>query len=52
MGLSRFSAFLIEQVVEGGVVRVLLEKDLVCLNRPAGEESDDAWAFPNPSAVC
>jgi hypothetical protein len=41
-----------EQVVDGGVVRVLLEKDFACLDRPVGEESDDAWAFPNPSAVC
>jgi hypothetical protein len=41
-----------EQVVDGGVVRVILEKDLACLDRPVGEESDDAWAFPNPSAVC
>jgi hypothetical protein len=32
-------------------VRVLLAKDFACLNRPAGEESDDAWTFPEPSAV-
>ena len=40
------------QVVAGGVVRVLLEKDFACLDRPPGEESDDAWAYPNPSTVC
>jgi hypothetical protein len=40
------------QDVEGGVVRVLLEKDFACIDRPAGEEADDAYAFPNPSAVC
>lgn len=41
-----------DQRVEGGVVRVLLEKDLACIDRPAGEEPDDAWAFPNPASVC
>jgi hypothetical protein len=41
-----------EQVVDGGVVRVLLEKDFACIDRTAGEEADDAYAFPNPSAVC
>ena len=41
-----------EQPVEGGVVRVLLEKDFACLDRPAGEESDDAFAFPNPNTSC
>lgn len=41
-----------EQVVEGGTVRVLLEKDLACVDRPASEEVEDAWAFPNPSVVC
>ena len=41
-----------EQVVDGGVVRVLLEKDFACIDRPLGEEADDAYAFPNPSAVC
>jgi hypothetical protein len=40
------------QEVEGGVVRVLLEKDFACIDRPLGEEADDAYAFPNPSAVC
>ncbi len=40
------------QHVEGGVVRVLLEKDFACIDRPLGEEADDAYAFPNPSAVC
>jgi hypothetical protein len=41
-----------QQPVEGGVVRVLLEKDFACVDRPLGEEADDAYAFPNPSAVC
>ena len=40
------------QPVDGGVVRVLLEKDFACIDRPAGEEADDAYAFPNPSATC
>jgi hypothetical protein len=40
------------QDVEGGAVRVLLEKDFACIDRPLGEEADDAYAFPNPSAVC
>jgi hypothetical protein len=40
------------QDVEGGVVRVLLEKDFACIDRPLGEEADDAYAFPNPSAAC
>ncbi|MGC1719987.1 MAG: hypothetical protein WA746_13445 [Isosphaeraceae bacterium] len=41
-----------QQVVDGGVVRVLLEKDFACIDRPVGEEADDAYAFPNPLAVC
>ena len=41
-----------QQVVDGGVVRVLLEKDFACIDRPLGEEADDAYAFPNPAAVC
>jgi hypothetical protein len=41
-----------QQPVEGGVVRVLLEKVFACIDRPLGEEADDAYAFPNPSAVC
>ena len=41
-----------EQVDDGGVVRVLLEKDFACIDRPLGEEADDDYAFPNPSAVC
>jgi hypothetical protein len=40
------------QDVEEGVVRVLVEKDFACIERPLGEEADDAYAFPNPSAVC
>jgi Family of unknown function (DUF7009) len=41
------------QAVEGGVVRVILEKDFACLDRSAGQEAEDAWAFPNPSSgVC
>jgi hypothetical protein len=45
-------AFDHQQPVDGGVVRVLLEKDFACVDRPLGEEADDAYAFPNPSAVC
>jgi hypothetical protein len=41
-----------QQPVEGGFVRVLLEKDFACIDRPLGEEADDAFAFPNPSAIC
>ncbi|WP_422923470.1 DUF7009 family protein [Singulisphaera sp. PoT] len=41
-----------QQPVDAGVVRVLLEKDFACIDRPAGEEADDAYAFPNPSAAC
>ena len=41
-----------QQVVDGGVVRVLLEKDFACIDRPLDEEADDAYAFPNPAAVC
>ena len=41
-----------EQAVEGGIVRVILEKDFACLDRPAGDAAEDAWAFPNPSEVC
>jgi hypothetical protein len=41
-----------EQPVDGGVVRVLLEKDFACIDRPTGEETDDVYAFPNPSADC
>ena len=41
-----------QQPVHGGVVRVLLDKDFACIDRPAGEEADDAYTFPNPSAVC
>ena len=40
------------QPIEGGEVRVLLEKDFACLDRPAGDEEDDAHAFPNPSKSC
>ena len=41
-----------QQVADGGVVRVLLEKDFACIDRPVGEKADDAYAFPNPLAVC
>ena len=41
-----------EQAVDGGGVRVILEKDFACIDRPLGEEEDDAYAFANPSAVC
>lgn len=35
-----------------GTVRVLLEKDFACIDRPPGEEADDVHAFPNPSLAC
>jgi hypothetical protein len=41
-----------EQVVEGGTLRLILEKDFACLDRPAGDTAEAAWAFPNPSEVC
>jgi hypothetical protein len=43
-----------EQLVDRNtVLRVLVEKDFACIDRPAGEELDDAFAFPNPSGgVC
>jgi len=41
-----------EQAVDGGVVRVLLEKDFVCIDRPAGEVAKDAYALPNPALSC
>lgn len=41
-----------EQAVESGAVRVILEKDFACVDRPTGDEAEDAWAFPNPSGVC
>ncbi|MBI1347796.1 hypothetical protein GC163_16090 [bacterium] len=37
---------------EAGDIRLLLEKDFACLDRPAGSEAGDEWAFPNPSNVC
>jgi len=40
------------QAVEGGSIRVVVEKDFACLDRAAGHESDDAHAFPTPSAAC
>jgi hypothetical protein len=49
---SDLVGFETEQGTETGSVRLLLEKDLACLDRPAGEEADDAFAFPNPSMVC
>ncbi len=41
-----------QQPVEDGIVRVLLEKDFACIDRPPGEEADDAYAFPNPAISC
>ncbi|MHC5543927.1 DUF7009 family protein, partial [Singulisphaera rosea] len=40
------------QDMDEGVVRVLLEKDFACIDRPPGEEADDAHAFPNPALAC
>lgn len=39
------------QEVDGGSVRILVEKDFACLDRTAGH-ADDAHAFPNPSKSC
>jgi hypothetical protein len=50
--LSDLVGFDHQQPVEGGAVQVIVEKDFACLDRPAGEEADDAWAFPNPSTTC
>lgn len=41
-----------QQPVDGGVVRVLLEKDFACIDRSPGDEADDAYAFPNPAISC
>jgi hypothetical protein len=41
-----------EQTVDGGTIRVILEKDFACLDRPSEDEAEDAWAFPNPSVAC
>jgi hypothetical protein len=41
-----------QQPVDGGVVRMLPEKNFPCLDRAVGVGADDAYAFPNPSAVC
>ena len=35
-----------EQAVEGGTVRVILEKDFACLD---GSEADNEDTFPNPN---
>src|SRR5262249_50615506 len=40
------------QATDAGAVRLVLEKDFACVDRTAGEEEDDAWAFPNPSTAC
>jgi Family of unknown function (DUF7009) len=36
---------------DGGAIRVIVEKDFACLDRPPGDEEEDAWAFPNPSSI-
>jgi hypothetical protein len=41
-----------EQTTDTGSIHLLLEKDFACLDRPAGEDADDEFAFPNPSSVC
>ncbi|HVJ85005.1 MAG TPA: hypothetical protein VM452_05125 [Caulifigura sp.] len=38
---------------EGGrMIRLMLEKDFACLDRPVGEEREDAYAFLNPAEHC
>ena len=41
-----------QQPGDAGLVRVLLEKDFACIDRPPGEELDDAYAFHNPALAC
>ncbi len=42
-----------EQVVEGGTIRVILEKDFACLDRPAGTtKRKTSWRSLNPSEAC
>lgn len=36
----------------GKTVRLTLEKDFACLDRPVGEQGEDAYAFSNPSEHC
>lgn len=36
----------------GNTIRLIVEKDFACLDRPAGQEADDQFAFPNPSSHC
>lgn len=33
-------------------VRIILEKDFACLDRPASQAEDDQFAFPNPASSC
>ncbi|QDT54802.1 hypothetical protein Pan44_28400 [Caulifigura coniformis] len=40
------------QQEDGRTIRLTLEKDFACLDRPAGQEGDDEFAFPNPSSHC
>ncbi|WP_010581982.1 DUF7009 family protein [Schlesneria paludicola] len=41
-----------EQVAENAMMRIILERDFACFDRPSGDESDDAYAFQNPSDAC
>jgi hypothetical protein len=41
-----------EQAVEGGTVRVILEKDFTNPDRLTEDAAEDTWAFPNRSVVC
>ncbi|QDU90592.1 hypothetical protein Pla175_39990 [Pirellulimonas nuda] len=41
--------FEVQQPTEAGTVRLLVEKDFSCIERPADQAEDDAWAFPNPA---
>lgn len=41
-----------QQTFEETTVRIILEKDFACLDRPASQAEDDQFAFPNPAAGC
>jgi len=36
----------------GGVLKILIEKDLECIDAPAGESQEDAYRRPEPGAAC
>jgi len=36
----------------GNTIRLIVEKDFACTDRPAGREEDDTFAFISPSLRC